>query len=128
MLNEAGRQLGIWQRAAYRAAEPAFVAVNLSSAQLIEPSLLEDVKQIINREGLIRGSFKIEVTRSLVMQYPERAQQILERFRDLGVGLSCDDFGTGYSSLSSLRKLPFDTLKVDRSFIAPGKRRTSAPR
>ncbi len=118
VLNEAGRQLGIWQRA-YRTSEPAFVAVNISSAQLIEPSLLDDVKQIIGREGLLRGSFKIEVTESLVMQYPERAAQILERFREFGVGLSCDDFGTGYSSLSSLRKLPFDTLKVDRSFISP---------
>lgn len=117
VLNEAGRQLGIWQRA-YRSAEPAFVAVNISSAQLIEPGLLDDVKQIISREGLQRGSFKIEVTESLVMEYPERAAQILERFRELGVGLSCDDFGTGYSSLSSLRKLPFDTLKVDRSFIS----------
>lgn len=118
VLNEAGRQLGIWQRA-YRTSEPAFVAVNISSAQLIEPGLLDDVKQIIGREGLLRGTFKIEVTESLVMQYPERAAQILERFRELGVGLSCDDFGTGYSSLSSLRKLPFDTLKVDRSFLAP---------
>jgi len=118
VLNEAGRQLGIWQRA-YRTAEPAFVAVNISSAQLIEPGILDDVRQIIGREGLLRGSFKIEVTESLVMEYPERAAQILERFRELGVGLSCDDFGTGYSSLSSLRKLPFDTLKVDRSFISP---------
>jgi EAL domain-containing protein (putative c-di-GMP-specific phosphodiesterase class I) len=117
VLNEAGRQLGIWQRA-YRPAEPVFVAVNISSAQLIEPSLLDDVKQVLHREGLARGSFKIEVTESLVMQYPERAAQILERFRELGVGIGCDDFGTGYSSLSSLRKLPFDTLKVDRSFIA----------
>ncbi|WP_373505895.1 putative bifunctional diguanylate cyclase/phosphodiesterase [Aestuariivirga sp.] len=117
VLNEAGRQLGIWQRA-YRPAEPVFVAVNISSAQLIEPSLVDDIKQILNRENLLRGSFKIEVTESLVMQYPERAAQILERFRELGVGLSCDDFGTGYSSLSSLRKLPFDTLKVDRSFIS----------
>jgi diguanylate cyclase (GGDEF)-like protein len=117
VLNEAGRQLGIWQRA-YRTTDPAFVAVNLSSSQLIEPGLIDDVKQIINRENLLRGSFKIEVTESLVMQYPERAVQILERFRELGVGLSCDDFGTGYSSLSSLRKLPFDTLKIDRSFIA----------
>ena len=117
VLNEAGRQLGIWQRA-YRAAEPVSVAVNISSAQLIEPSLVDDVKQVLHRENLMRGSFKIEVTESLVMQYPERATQILERFRELGVGISCDDFGTGYSSLSSLRKLPFDTLKVDRSFIA----------
>ncbi len=117
VLNEAGRQLGIWQRA-YRPAEPVFVAVNISSAQLIEPDLLDDVKQLIARENLQRGSFKIEVTESLVMQYPERAAQILERFGEQGVGISCDDFGTGYSSLSSLRKLPFDTLKVDRSFIS----------
>lgn len=117
VLNEAGRQLGIWQRA-YRTAEPTFLAVNLSSSQLIEPGLVDDIKQIINRESLLRGSFKIEVTESLIMQYPERAAQILERLKELGVGLSCDDFGTGYSSLSSLRKLPFDTLKVDRSFIS----------
>ena len=117
VLNEAGRQLGIWQRA-FRPAEPVFAAVNISSAQLIEPDLIDEIKQVLHREGLRRGSLKIEVTESLVMQYPERAGQILERFAELGVGISCDDFGTGYSSLSSLRKLPFDTLKVDQSFIA----------
>ncbi len=125
VLNEAGRQLGIWQRA-YRPAEPVFVAVNISSAQLIETDLLDDVKQVLHRENLMRGSLKIEVTESLVMQYPERASQILERLRDIGVGISCDDFGTGYSSLSSLRKLPFDTLKVDRSFIAADARDSRA--
>ena len=117
VLNEAGRQLGIWQRA-FRPAEPLTIAVNISSAQLIEAELIDDVQQVLHREGLRRGSLKIEVTESLVMQYPERARKILERFAEMGVGLSCDDFGTGYSSLSSLRKLPFDTLKVDRSFIA----------
>ena len=117
VINEAGRQLGIWQRA-YRPAEPVFVAVNISSAQLIEAGLIEEIKQVLHRENLLRGSFKIEVTESLVMQYPERAGQILDRLRELGVGIACDDFGTGYSSLSSLRKLPFDTLKIDRSFIA----------
>jgi diguanylate cyclase (GGDEF)-like protein len=117
VLNEAARQLGIWQRS-FRPAEPVFVAVNISSAQLIETELIDDIKQVMHREGVRRESLKIEVTESLVMQYPERAGQILERLRELGVGLACDDFGTGYSSLSSLRKLPFDTLKVDRSFIA----------
>jgi EAL domain-containing protein (putative c-di-GMP-specific phosphodiesterase class I) len=118
VLNESGRQLGIWQRAR-RSGEPIFVAVNISSSQLIEPGLLDDIKQVISREGLVRGTLKIEVTESLVMQYPERAAQILERFRESGIGLSCDDFGTGYSSLASLRRLAFDTLKVDRNFIAP---------
>ncbi|MGH6907395.1 MAG: EAL domain-containing protein, partial [Aestuariivirga sp.] len=116
VLNEAGRQLGIWQRS-FRPAEPVFVAVNISSGQLIEAGLIEDIAQILHREGVKRESFKIEVTESLVMQYPELAARILERLKELGVGLSCDDFGTGHSSLSSLRKLPFDTLKVDRTFI-----------
>lgn len=117
VLNEAARQLGIWQRA-YRPAEPIFVAVNISSVQLVEAALIDDIRQLLHRENLMRGSFKIEVTESLMMQYPERAGQILERLRELGVGIACDDFGTGYSSLSSLRKLPFDTLKVDKSFVS----------
>ena len=117
VLNEAARQLGIWQRA-FRPAGPVFVAVNVSSAQLIDVSLIDDIKQILHREGIHRQSLKIEVTESLVMQFPELAGQILGRLKELGVGLACDDFGTGYSSLSALRKLPFDTLKVDKSFIA----------
>lgn len=116
VINEAARQLGIWQRS-FRPAEPVFVAVNVSSAQLIDTSIIDDIKLVLHREGVHRQSLKIEITESLVMQFPERAAQILARFKEMGVGLACDDFGTGYSSLSTLRKLPFDTLKVDRSFI-----------
>jgi diguanylate cyclase (GGDEF)-like protein len=118
VINEAARQLGVWQRA-FRPAEPVFVAVNVSSAQLIDAALIDEIKQILHREGVHRQSLKIEITESLMMQYPERAAQVLERLREMGVGLACDDFGTGYSSLSTLRKLPFDTLKVDKSFIEP---------
>jgi diguanylate cyclase (GGDEF)-like protein/PAS domain S-box-containing protein len=116
VLNEAARQLGIWQRA-FRPPQPIFVSVNLSSSELIRTDLIEDVKAILSREGLARDTLKIEVTESIVMGNPELSTRILEKLRELGVGLACDDFGTGFSSLSTLRRLPFDTLKIDRSFI-----------
>jgi EAL domain-containing protein (putative c-di-GMP-specific phosphodiesterase class I) len=116
VLVESGRQLGIWQRA-FRPTQPLFVAVNVSSSQLVGSALVEDVQSILARESIIRDTFKIEVTESVVMENPELAAQILDRLKLLGVGLSCDDFGTGYSSLSNLRRLPFDTLKIDRAFL-----------
>jgi EAL domain-containing protein (putative c-di-GMP-specific phosphodiesterase class I) len=118
VLNDAARNLGIWQRA-FRAKQPLFVAVNISSSQLIGTDLIDEVKTILAREGVQRDSLKIEITESMVMQNPELAVQVLDRLKQMGIGLACDDFGTGYSSLSNLRRLPFDTLKVDRSFIEP---------
>ena len=118
VLNEAARQLGIWQRS-FRPFEPVFMAVNVSATQLMDADLVADIKAAVTRETVYRQTLKIEVTESAVMQYPEKSASLLEQIKQLGVGLACDDFGTGYSSLSSLRHLPFDTLKVDRSFIAP---------
>jgi diguanylate cyclase (GGDEF)-like protein/PAS domain S-box-containing protein len=118
VLNEATHQLGIWQRA-FRPNSPVFMAVNVSASQLVETDLVLDIRAAIGREAVYKQTLKIEITESVVMQSPERAAGILEQIKQLGVGLACDDFGTGYSSLSSLRNLPFDTLKVDRSFIVP---------
>ena len=118
VLNEATRQLGIWQRA-FRPSEPVFMAVNVSASQLMDADLVADIRAAVTRETVYRQTLKIEVTESAVMQYPEKSASLLEQVKQLGVGLACDDFGTGYSSLSSLRHLPFDTLKVDRSFIVP---------
>ncbi|WP_246737698.1 GGDEF and EAL domain-containing protein [Nordella sp. HKS 07] len=116
VLNEAGRQLGSWQRA-FRPHDPIFVAVNVSSSQFLAADLIDDVKSLLSRENLVRDTLKIEVTESVVMESPEKVIQILDRLKQMGIGIACDDFGTGYSSLSNLRRLPFDTLKIDRSFI-----------
>ena len=118
VLSMAARQLGIWQRV-LRRDKFFFVAVNVSATQLMHKDFLKQVQDVINRETLSLGSLKIEVTESVIMRQPQKAAKLLQQLRSLGVGLSCDDFGTGFSSLSSLRDFPFDTLKIDRSFIDP---------
>ena len=118
VLATAARQLGIWQRVLRRDSF-FFVAVNVSASQLTNKDFLKQVQDVINRETLSLGSLKIEVTESVIMRQPQKTAKLLQQLRSIGVGLSCDDFGTGFSSLSSLRDFPFDTLKIDRSFIDP---------
>ncbi len=118
VLSGAARQLGIWQRVA-RQGSSFFVSVNVSVTHLLQDGFLQHVQTLVERESLLPASFKIEITESVIMRQPERVMQIMAQLHDIGVGLACDDFGTGFSSLASLRDLPFDTLKLDRSFIAP---------
>ncbi len=113
---EAARQLGIWQRV-LRPAHPIFVSVNLSGRQVLDQNLIDDIKTIIAREDVTPGSLKLELTETMVMENVELSAQVLQRLKDLGVSILCDDFGTGYSSLAILQRLPFDTLKLDRSFV-----------
>jgi diguanylate cyclase (GGDEF)-like protein len=120
VMAEAARQLGIWQRTIARNRR-VFVTVNASPTQLLEKDFLPTIQHIMQREVLHPGSLKIEVTEAVIMRYSDRILSLFGALRQMGVGLACDDFGTGFSSLSTLRNLPFDTLKLDRSFITTGK-------
>ena len=94
------------------------VAVNLSPSQLKSDSLLDSVCESVERHGIGPGQLELEVTESMMMDEPEQAIAILRDLHAHGVQLSIDDFGTGYSSMAYLKRLPVDTLKLDRVFVS----------
>jgi EAL domain-containing protein (putative c-di-GMP-specific phosphodiesterase class I) len=96
---------------------PLVMSVNLSARQFNQPSLVDEVRATLAATGLAPERLELEITESVLLDEGEENSTTLRALRDLGVRLVLDDFGTGYSSLSYLRRLPLDTIKIDRSFV-----------
>ncbi|MEL0169055.1 MAG: EAL domain-containing protein [Pseudomonadaceae bacterium] len=104
-------------RAAANQLQGLSISVNVSAMQVQFGHFLEDLKTLLQRYQLTPQRLELELTESVILDDPDQALQMLHAIRATGVRLALDDFGTGYSSLSYLRRFPFDTLKIDRSFI-----------
>jgi diguanylate cyclase (GGDEF)-like protein len=113
----ACRQLRIWQLEV-PTLHSAFVSVNVSVQQLLLPSYVEQVEQIIQETGIEGQYVQLEITESAAVSQPEMIGQKLSRLKKLGIQICFDDFGTGYSQLGYLVQLPVDALKIDRSFVS----------
>jgi len=114
-LERAAQDLAQWQR--FFPIEPAlFVSVNLSRRQLNDATFEEHLGKLLAQSPIRPGTLKLEVTESAIGASAD-PKAALTRIRDLGAGLAIDDFGTGLSTLSQLKDLPFDTMKVDQSFL-----------
>jgi diguanylate cyclase (GGDEF)-like protein/PAS domain S-box-containing protein len=115
-LERTASDLADWQRY-FPVEPPLFASVNVSRRQLREENFAGSIEKLLAAGKFQEGTFKLEVTESAIVLDTE-ARRILERLRDMGAGLAMDDFGTGLSTLSQLKDLPFDTIKIDRSFLA----------
>jgi diguanylate cyclase (GGDEF)-like protein/PAS domain S-box-containing protein len=113
VVEEFSRQDGLW-RADGLALEISF---NLSPRQLWQPDVVDKISSRLRSGGMDPARLTVEITESTAMTDPDRTQAILEDMHGRGLRLAIDDFGTGYSSLARLKHMPFDVLKIDRSFI-----------
>ena len=113
MLETGVQALQRWQEAGLSMK----LSINLSTRDLLDPTLTDRVRGLLDRHRVSAAWLCLEITESAIMDDPARALQTLQKLHELGVRLSIDDFGTGYSSLAYLKRLPVDELKIDRSFV-----------
>jgi diguanylate cyclase (GGDEF)-like protein len=117
LLHVTCRQLAEWQNIGPEYLD-LIVSVNISGKHLAKDELIGDVVGALQESQVAARTLKLEITESVAMENAEHTIMLLNKLKEIGVQLSIDDFGTGYSSLSYLHRLPFDTLKIDRSFVS----------
>jgi EAL domain-containing protein (putative c-di-GMP-specific phosphodiesterase class I) len=116
VLEEACRQIVCWQRMR-NGCKPLSISVNLSARQLAEPTLPDELENILTRTKVDPRTVVLELTESALIGDTESASRSLHALCDRGVQIAVDDFGTGYSSLAHLRRFPIRALKVDQTFV-----------
>jgi diguanylate cyclase (GGDEF)-like protein/PAS domain S-box-containing protein len=117
VLREACRQMAEWH-VSFAPDPPLTISVNVSARQLSDPRLMDDVELALAESGMNHEMLALEMTESSIMGDAEQTMAALNRLKRMNIQLEIDDFGTGYSSLSYLQRLPFDILKIDRSFVS----------
>lgn len=113
LANEAMR----FARCLQELGHPLTVSINLSVRNLLDPQLADTLAEPLAAHHLDPALIELEITESAVMDEPERACLMLERLSQMGFRLAIDDFGTGYSSFSYLKRMPVNTIKIDKSFV-----------
>jgi len=116
LLREACQHLRSWQ-SGFPSCSPLTMSVNISAKDFAQPGLASEIRNCLAETGVDPGCLQLEIIETIAMGDAEKSGHVLAQLKALGVRLSIDDFGTGYSSLSRLRRIPVDTLKIDRSFI-----------
>ena len=117
LLREACQHLRSWQ-SEFPSCPPLTMSVNITSREFAQPDLASEIRKALEETGVDPGCVQLEIVERIAMGDAEKSGHVLSRLKALGVRLSIDDFGTGYSSLSRLRRIPVDTLKIDRAFIS----------
>ena len=117
VVQEACSDLKAWQDR-IKQEQKFTMNINISSRHFLQPSLLNDIKEVLVNTGLPPDHLKLEITETALVEDIKETVALVNRMRDYGLQIVIDDFGTGYSSLSYLQRLPIDTLKVDRSFVS----------
>ena len=117
VLKEACQQMYAWV-VQYERISNWKISVNISSKQLELPNFVAQVKEVLKETNLNPHNLKLEITESSLVEDTQHTILVIRELKALGVEFSLDDFGTGYSSLSYLHSFPFDTIKIDRSFVS----------
>lgn len=115
VLKVACQQARDWQR---RSKKPLYIAVNVSYRQFVSNDFVAQVADVLAETGLPAETLELEITERLLMHDVRHALDVLSRLRRMGVRLAVDDFGTGYASIMYLKRFPFNTLKIDKAFVA----------